>query len=271
MKLRVEKADKEDVYRDIVRIPEQYRTDAKGKTIPEGSVCKITTAEGRKTYAILRGLGDETAPVAKIDERQRNVLGLRPGEEVELRLEKAGLVGQWRWAHNASDPAYRVVARLALYSLCLALLSVGLGILSLVDRRAWAYQVHRTLAALPAEQKQVAGGLLPPRGEDRGWSGGWTTSGQVGPRGSEVPRGTADPWPGRVVVRRRVHLWVKETLSLTRDQMSTAPPPSRPSPGRGGGDRGSAVRPPSAVLRGLAHACSAKLTGSKSSQSRAGN
>jgi hypothetical protein len=132
MKLRVEKASKEDIYRDIVRIPEQYRTSADGNTIPEGSVCKITTPEGKKAYAIVRGLGDETEPVVKIDERQRNMLRLRPGEEVELRLQKVGFVGEWLWAHSASDPSYRVVARLALYSLCLAVLGLLFGILSLL-------------------------------------------------------------------------------------------------------------------------------------------
>jgi len=132
MKFTIERADREDVYRDVIRIPEKYRQGIDGKIIPEGSVCKITLPTGKKVFAIIRGMRDAGVPVekpiAKMDERLRNRLGLQVGDRVELRLKKVGTIGEFRWAWSASDPAYRAMARMALLSLTLAVLSVILAI-----------------------------------------------------------------------------------------------------------------------------------------------
>lgn len=130
MKLTVRPANQEDVYRDIVRIPEQFRLDTRGKLVPEGSVCKIVTSGG-SSYGILRGLGNSKEPVIQMDERLRNILHLREGEDVEVRFKTVYLWGQFRWAWIASDPAYRVAARLALLSVILGLIGLLLGGLSL--------------------------------------------------------------------------------------------------------------------------------------------
>jgi hypothetical protein len=130
MKLKITQATKEDIYRDTVRIPEQYRVDANGKIVPEGSVCKICIAD-KSTYAIVRGLGDTTDPFVRMDERLRNSLNLKKGEEVEIRIRPSGFWGQFQWSWNASDPAYRVAARMGLLSVALGLLGLLLGLLSL--------------------------------------------------------------------------------------------------------------------------------------------
>jgi hypothetical protein len=66
----------------------------------------------------------------KMDECLRNMLGVDPGDQVEL--QKVGLVGEFWWAWNASDPAYRVAARMALLSVVLGMVGLLLGILSIV-------------------------------------------------------------------------------------------------------------------------------------------
>lgn len=129
MQLKIMPVPKEDVYKDIVRIPEQYRLDARGNVIPEGNICKVAVG-GKSAYAILRGCGDEIEPIICVDERLRNSLGLSRGDDKEFRLTPVGFWGQYCWAWNASDPAYRVVARLSLLSVILGGLGLALGLLS---------------------------------------------------------------------------------------------------------------------------------------------
>jgi hypothetical protein len=131
IRLRVERAGFEDVYRDIVRVPELYRKDSKGNTIPEGNICKISAKNG-SIFAIVRGKGDAGQESIWLDERERNVLGLAVGEEAEFKLKSVGFIGQICWGWRASDVAYRIVTRLAVASVILGIVSFLLGILSLL-------------------------------------------------------------------------------------------------------------------------------------------
>ncbi|WP_397547363.1 hypothetical protein ABUL39_02975 [Rhodothermus marinus] len=138
LELQVRRARQEDVYRDLVRIPEVWRKDCNGEVIPEGSVCKIKILKDNRTrtgYAIVRGVGDESGRVIYVDERLRNFLGIKPGDSVQVVLKKTGLIGQLIWAWRASDPAYRVAARLAVLSFILGLLGFILGVFSLISAR----------------------------------------------------------------------------------------------------------------------------------------
>lgn len=130
MKLRVHQAAMEDVYRDIVRIPEKYRLDAHGLVVLEGAVCKISTS-GKSTYCIARGKPNSLEPVIFIDERTRNLLGVRLGEDVDLSIKRVKFPGQFLWTWNASDPAYRIAARLSLLSVFLGFIGLLLGLFSL--------------------------------------------------------------------------------------------------------------------------------------------
>jgi hypothetical protein len=133
VKLRVVRADQQDVYRDIVRIPEQFRQASDGKTLPEGEVCKITAhGNGKTAFVILRGKQDSNEQVIWLDERTRNRLGVSPGDEISLEMKTVGLCGQWRWAWSSSDPAYRASARLALLSVVLGAVGVLLGLVSVL-------------------------------------------------------------------------------------------------------------------------------------------
>lgn len=127
MKFKVLECSSEDIYRDIVRIPQQHRLDAQGSVVPEGSVCKLTIAD-RTVYAIMRGDIGSSFRSIRIDERLRNILDINEGDEVELKIRTVCLWGQFWWAWSASDPAYRVAARMAMLSVMLGLLGLTLGI-----------------------------------------------------------------------------------------------------------------------------------------------
>ena len=134
MKLMILASAKEDVYRDIVRVPEQYRLDRKCAVVPEGSVCKLTVAR-RTAYAIVRGYTESMEPCIHMDERLRNLLSITKGAEVEVQFALAGLWGEFLWAWKASDPAYRVAAKMALLSVALGLMGLLIGGLSFVGSR----------------------------------------------------------------------------------------------------------------------------------------
>jgi hypothetical protein len=126
MKLKVGKASSEDVYRDIIRIPEPFRIDGNGRVVPEGDVCKLKW-NGRSCRGIVRASSLDSEPTILLDERLRAALSVQPGEHVDLDISTQNLFGQFLWAWSASDPAYRVAARLALLSVLLGILGLVLG------------------------------------------------------------------------------------------------------------------------------------------------
>ncbi len=131
MKLNVCKAIYEDVYRDIIRIPESHRYDRDKRKIKEGSVCKVTIGEV-STFAILRGYSDSVEPLIFIDERLRDELKVHEHDQIEVQLEQTSIIGQFRWAWNASEPAYRVAARMAFMSVILGFIGFVMGAFSLL-------------------------------------------------------------------------------------------------------------------------------------------
>lgn len=130
MKLTVKQAAREDVYRDLIRIPEKYRLDYKEKPITEGAICRIAVKD-KSIYAILRGCGTNKERYIYIDERLRNRLDIQSNQEVDFIIKRVGLWGQFMWAWNSSDPAYRIAARLGLLSVVLGILSLFITIVSI--------------------------------------------------------------------------------------------------------------------------------------------
>jgi len=132
--LRVVPAAKEDVYRDIVRCAEEFRRDDKGRLIPEGTVCRIEVGK-RAAFGLIRGVrgieNDPKQPSIYLDERLRASLGVEPGTEVGVSFRTARF-GEFWWAWNSSDPAYRAMARLAVLSVALGLLGLFAGIAGLI-------------------------------------------------------------------------------------------------------------------------------------------
>jgi hypothetical protein len=74
-------------------------------------------------------------PSIHMDERLRNLLSITKGAKVEIQFAPAGLWGEFLWAWNASDPAYRVAAKLALLSVALGVVGLLIGGLSFVGSR----------------------------------------------------------------------------------------------------------------------------------------
>jgi hypothetical protein len=134
VRLRVLRTDQGDVYRDIARVPEQFRTTQKGKIIPEGSVCRLSSGK-RTALAVVRGKSDrESENAIWLDERLRNRLDLQAGAPAEIHFKPVWFLGGVRWAWNASDLAYRSMARLAVGSVALGVIGLALGIVGFVMR-----------------------------------------------------------------------------------------------------------------------------------------
>ncbi len=130
-KLEVANIHWSDVYKDIARIPEVFRIDDKGQTIPEGTVCRVSAPGGKSVLLALRGQQEHNSPAIHIDERTRNRLGIKVRDEVALAIRQLGWWGQFRWALDASDPAYRIASQLAVVSVALGLLGLGLGVVGI--------------------------------------------------------------------------------------------------------------------------------------------
>lgn len=128
-RLKIVASRREDIYRDIARVPEQYRLTPRGKRIREGLVCLVEIA-GRRCYLILRGDEESPSPspTIQLDGKSRDVLTVRPGQELEVRMKPVWLFRQVLWAWNASDPAYRIASRLGVISLFLGIVGLVLGL-----------------------------------------------------------------------------------------------------------------------------------------------
>lgn len=130
--LEIHQAKSEEVYRDIVRIPEAVRLDEAGGTIDEGQICKIKS--GRKTaYVIVRGVKNfelEGSPAhvhgrcIHMDEVTRQRLDLAKARSARFRLTPVGWWGGFRWAWNATEIGYRISSRLGLLGLILGLIAL---------------------------------------------------------------------------------------------------------------------------------------------------
>lgn len=129
--LLVVQAEKEDVYKDIVRIPEDQRREGHGFAIREATLCVVRTGE-LHTYVFVRGLTARSDAVMGMDDRTRNLLGVSTGQRYDFEIEPAGLVGRFVWAWNAAEPAYRVSSQVALVSLLLGIIGLFLGVVSLM-------------------------------------------------------------------------------------------------------------------------------------------
>lgn len=128
MLLEVHQLREEDVYKDIVRIPELHRKDAGGARIKESSICRITVDGSRSTLVSVRGQQGENRPLIRMDDKTRNDLGITGKKDCDFQLETVGWWGQFWWAWAASDPTPRIAARMGLLSLGLGVLSILLSV-----------------------------------------------------------------------------------------------------------------------------------------------
>ena len=139
--LTVRQLDQKDVYKDLARIPEAYRRTSTGKPIEEGTICDVSTGEGKVTLS-LRGLIDEREGVIKMDEVTRNKLGVADNTCHHFDFSPAGYRGVIRWRWCASDPGQRLTNRMAIVGFTLTVIGAVIAIGRLiVDFSKWLSRV----------------------------------------------------------------------------------------------------------------------------------
>jgi hypothetical protein len=120
--MRVYPAWREDVFKDIARIPERDRDG-----IREGSVCSIFV-NGKKKKLIVRGLDEELNGGIMLDEITRKAMGnLQVGLSYDFSIKEDGIWGHIKWACTVSDSGARIAAWIGVISLALGLLGAVLG------------------------------------------------------------------------------------------------------------------------------------------------
>ena len=129
--LDIHSAKAEEVYRDIVRIPENVRKDTNGQVIEEGRICRISSG-GRHTLVILRGAKECQAthkpPCIHLDEVTRKRLSLPGSGLAQFELQPVGWFGEFLWAWNATEIGYRISSRLGLLGLALGIIAFVLAL-----------------------------------------------------------------------------------------------------------------------------------------------
>ena len=128
----IKKSLKNDFGRDVVRMHWSHRPFA-----TRYDIVRISH-EGKYVYAPILGLrGDEKRGIAHIGYDLRKRLGL-PDEATDgdrhfkLTIEKARLFGQLQWYLCTKDPAVKIPAWLAAWSLVLGALSLILSVVSML-------------------------------------------------------------------------------------------------------------------------------------------
>ena len=133
MKLTVHQLTGADVYRDIVRIPEEHRFDPQQKKFKAGRVCRLTVGEASR-FVVLRGVEGYDAhkkclkPCIHMDEVTRDDLKVSIGQDCEFQVQPVRWLGQLWWALDATEIGYRISSQIALVSIFLGILSVVLTI-----------------------------------------------------------------------------------------------------------------------------------------------
>ena len=130
MQLEVHDQFKADIYRDVVRIPEEHRKWPDGRPIREGKIVRLHMAD-RSAVVWLRGMENETKPWIRMDDKTRNDLGVDRKQNYEFKIEKVWPYGRLKWVLDSSDPALRITAWIALISLGLGVLSFALALWTL--------------------------------------------------------------------------------------------------------------------------------------------
>lgn len=129
--LKVRQMLRDDVYTDTARINEEDRIDKDKRKISEGCVCKVSVGEKSKLLS-LRG-DPESMGTIRLDDISRGEcgLGVDEGENYHFEFKKVGCFGQFLWAWRASNPAYRISARVGVLSAMLGVIGLVLGIIGL--------------------------------------------------------------------------------------------------------------------------------------------
>ena len=109
-------ADTADIYRDIARIPFDYRGG-----IEEGTLC-LLKCNGRKSYVAVRGSSKHTDATIKLDDKTRRDLlitemDLKRGKKFLFTIKPISFPRRYWATCFASDPFNRITFQISLVSL----------------------------------------------------------------------------------------------------------------------------------------------------------
>ena len=129
VRLTIRDATLGDVFSDIARMHLDHRPSAKA-----GKIVLIRSGN-KKAYAVARGLAKGMSKdEISIDSAMRERLEVKVNQSYELVVERAGVVGEVRWAWGSTDAMPRVAARLGAISVGLGAVGLLLGALSFLPR-----------------------------------------------------------------------------------------------------------------------------------------
>lgn len=126
--LTVREIGLEDVFLDMVRVHISHR--------PGVSAGRILTVECNGVFVplVARGAHDNSRDEIWLDLETRGRLGgLKPNVAYNFKLHTATWSECMRWAWSATDPAYRIPAKISLISVALGVVGLFLGIVSLLN------------------------------------------------------------------------------------------------------------------------------------------
>lgn len=124
IELKVGKADFADIGRDLVRINIKDRPE----NVNRHDIV-VLNVNGKSALAVIRG-NDEPGEI-NIDIDIRDDLALQLGKRYSFIIEKAGCFSRLWWYLRARDPAVRIPAWLAFWSVVLGFAGFILGVVSL--------------------------------------------------------------------------------------------------------------------------------------------
>ncbi len=125
LSLTIHELPVEDCWKDIVRVPREFRVDANGKRIRRAKICEVTI-NGKSKLLAVRGCPEKDARML-VDSPTRHDLEIDIGKAYEVELRPVWWFGYWKWAWSAADPAYRVPAQISMISLLLGIIGLLLG------------------------------------------------------------------------------------------------------------------------------------------------
>ncbi len=129
--LTVHELPVEDCWKDLVRIPHEYRVDVNSKRIRRAKICEVTI-NGKTRLLAVRGCEEKDARIL-VDSPTRHKLDIDVGKSYEVKLRPVWWFGYWKWAWSAADPAYRVPAQISLISLVLGIIGLFLGLWPIIS------------------------------------------------------------------------------------------------------------------------------------------
>jgi quercetin dioxygenase-like cupin family protein len=144
-KLKVEDAFHDDIYKDIVRIHWQER----GKRNRIGAIVGISVDGSTPRFFSLRGLSNKYKGEIRFDHVTRDELRLRTGDVHDFAIKETNPWQKLLWAVRATDPAARIAA-------CIAAWSVFIGILALVLAGIGVIPVIRDWMTAPKTEQRTA-------------------------------------------------------------------------------------------------------------------